>query len=93
MNRIALAQITSSSEKKLNLKLANDLISEAKTEDAHIIVFPEFLMAFSPSSQSSEELAQLAETINGPFATSLMLVHRSKGGPLMQRKNFNAEDF
>ena len=72
MNRIALAQITSSSEKKPNLKLASDLINEAKKEAAQMIVFPEFLMAFSPSSQSSGELAQLAETVNGPFTTSLM---------------------
>ncbi len=71
MNRIALAQITSATEKAKNLKLALDLVSEAKSKGARMIVFPEFLMAFSPSSQSAEELAQIAESAEGPFVASL----------------------
>jgi predicted amidohydrolase len=71
MTRIALAQITSAPEKAKNLKLAQDFIIEAKSKGARMIAFPEFLMAFSPSSQSAEELAQIAETIEGPFAASL----------------------
>ena len=72
MTRIALAQIKSSTEKAVNLKLALELIKEAKTKGARMIAFPEFLMAFSPGSQSSEELTELAETIDGPFAASLV---------------------
>ena len=79
MTRIALAQITSSTEKRANLKLAKDLITEAKNKGGQMIAFPEFLMAFSPGSQSSEELAQLAETVNGPFTTSLMEEARIHG--------------
>jgi predicted amidohydrolase len=72
MTRIAIAQITSSTEKKANLELALGIIQEAKTKGARMIAFPEFLMAFSPGTQSPEELTELAESIDGPFAVSLM---------------------
>jgi predicted amidohydrolase len=71
MTRIALAQITSSTEKTANLELAKQLLSEAKNKGARMIAFPEFLMAFSPSTQSAEELAEISETLAGPFAQSL----------------------
>ncbi len=71
MKRIALAQITSAPEKAENLKLAQNFIGEAKNKGAGMIAFPEFLMAFSPSSQSAEELAQIAEPVEGPFVASL----------------------
>ena len=71
MIRIALAQISSSVDKHVNLKLAQDLIVEAKSKDAQMLAFPEFLMAFSPASQTAEELAALAEPVDGPFVTAL----------------------
>jgi predicted amidohydrolase len=71
MTRIALAQLSSSTEKATNLKLALELIAKAKDKGARLIAFPEFLMAFSPAGQSAEELAGLAETIDGPFTASL----------------------
>jgi deaminated glutathione amidase len=79
MNRIALAQITSDPEKAKNLKLAQDFIREAKSKGARMIAFPEFLMAFSPSSQSAEELAQIAEPLGGPFVASLGDTARKHG--------------
>ena len=72
MIRIALAQITSSTEKTSNLKLAEKLIREAKAKGARLLAFPEFLMAFSPASQPPEELTGVAEPIDGAFTTSLM---------------------
>jgi predicted amidohydrolase len=71
MARIALAQIVSSTEKPDNLKLAKELISEAKSKGAAMVAFPEFLMAFSPGNQSPAELSELAEAIDGPFIESL----------------------
>ena len=71
MSRIALAQVKSATEKEKNLSLAQDLIREAKSKGACAIAFPEFLMAYSPSTQSAEDLAQIAEPQNGPFVTSL----------------------
>lgn len=71
MTRVALAQITSSTEKTANLKLANELIRDAKGKGAQLIAFPEFLMAFSPGTQSAEELAEMAEPLAGSFTTFL----------------------
>ena len=39
-------------------KQRSRLIKEAKSQDAELIAFPEFLMAFSPANQSAEELTQ-----------------------------------
>ncbi|MGH7825904.1 MAG: carbon-nitrogen hydrolase family protein [Candidatus Binatia bacterium] len=71
MNRIALAQITASTEKRENLKLACELVREAESRSARMIAFPEFLMAFSPADQSPEQLCEIAEPIDGPFTASL----------------------
>jgi predicted amidohydrolase len=71
MTRVALAQIASATEKAKNLKRAQELIREAKSKGADMIAFPEFLMAFSPSSQSAEELVQISEPLDGPFVTAL----------------------
>ena len=71
MSKIAVAQIKSSTNKSENLKIAQTLIKEAKNKQAEIIAFPEFLMAFSPASQSAEELRQTAESTDGPFISSL----------------------
>jgi len=71
MHKIAIAQVSSSTEKNKNLPPALALIKKAKAEGAQIIAFPEFLMAFSPVSQTAEELAALAEPVDGPFVTAL----------------------
>ena len=71
MKRIAIAQIESSTDKKANLRKATNLIRESKRKGADCVAFPEFLMAFSPASQSAEELAQLAEPAQGPFDSAL----------------------
>jgi deaminated glutathione amidase len=71
MGKIAVAQIESSTEKQANLDVGLKLINEASHRGAELIVFPEFLMAFSPASQCAAELTELAESIDGPFVTAL----------------------
>jgi len=71
MVKIAIAQVQSSPDKGENLKNALRLIGHAKRQDAELIAFPEFLMAFSPSSQSAAELAAVAESLEGPFIAAL----------------------
>ena len=71
MRKIAIAQIQSSTEKAANLKTALNLIDQAKSQGSDLVAFPEFLMAFSPGSQSAEELTLVAETIDGPFITAI----------------------
>jgi deaminated glutathione amidase len=71
MSRIAIAQIASSTDKQVNRATALELIGEARTKRADLIAFPEFLMAFSPASQSAAELTKLAEAVDGAFITAL----------------------
>jgi deaminated glutathione amidase len=79
MTTIALAQVKSSSVKQHNLQAALGLIRDAKSKGAELIAFPEFLMAFSPAGQSAEELAELAESVDGPFVNSLRDAARAAG--------------
>jgi predicted amidohydrolase len=69
--KFALAQIQSSVDKAENLRKAIRYIEEAHVQGAEVIAFPEFLMAFSPASQSAEELAKIAEKTDGPFVMAL----------------------
>jgi predicted amidohydrolase len=79
MTKIALVQLKSSADKAKNLRTAKAFVDEAKSRGASLVVFPEFLMAFSPSSQSADELCALAETTNGPFTSSLREVATAAG--------------
>ena len=71
MSRVALVQLRASVHKDENLKVAIGYIKEAKSKEADLVTFPEFLMAYSPTNQSVEELSEMAESIDGEFASSL----------------------
>lgn len=79
VNKIALAQIKSSVNKAENLRTALDLIRAARGKGADLIAFPEFLMAFSPGSQSAKELTQIAEATDGRFITALRDAAKAAG--------------
>lgn len=69
--RIAIVQIHSSQDKHENLKRSVNFIAEAAGKGAHLVCFPEFQMAFSPSSQSASQLAGIAESVKGSFVSTL----------------------
>jgi deaminated glutathione amidase len=71
MSKVAIVQIQSSTEKQENLRQALELVKDSRSAGADLVVFPEFLMAFSPASQTAKELAEIAEPLGGPFITSL----------------------
>jgi deaminated glutathione amidase len=71
MSKVAIVQIQSSTEKRENLRRALELVKDSKSGGADLVVFPEFLMAFSPASQTATELAQVAEPLQGYFVTAL----------------------
>jgi len=71
MRKIAIAQIQSSTDKAVNLKSALHLIDQAKSQGAELVAFPEFLMAFSPASESAEELTLVAEAVDGAFIAAI----------------------
>jgi predicted amidohydrolase len=79
VSKFAIAQLTSSTDKTKNLATAVELIQEAKSREAELVAFPEFLMAFSPASQTPEELTQVAESKDGPFIRSLQAAAKVAG--------------
>jgi predicted amidohydrolase len=79
VNKVAIAQIKSSVDKAENLRTALDLIKAAHGKGATLIAFPEFLMAFSPGSQTAEELTQVAESTDGPFVSALRAAAKAAG--------------
>jgi len=58
-------------EKEKNLKTILKYISQAARKNSALCAFPEFMMCYTPSSQSPVELARLAEKINGEFVNSI----------------------
>ena len=79
MSRVALVQLQASIQKDENLRSAIEYIEDAKSKKAELVAFPEFLMAYSPSSQTANELANIAESINGEFASVLREAARKNG--------------
>ncbi len=79
MSRVALVQLQASIQKDENLRSAIEYIENAKSKKAELVAFPEFLMAYSPSSQTANELANIAESINGEFASVLREAARKNG--------------
>src|SRR5919107_5556999 len=71
MTKVAIVQVQSSTEKQQNLRRALELVKDSNSAGANLVVFPEFLMAFSPGNQTAKELAAIAEPLEGPFITSL----------------------
>ena len=71
MTKIAVVQFKASTDKNRNLKRIVNFINEAASRGADLCAFPEFMMFYTTSQQSSRELASQAETINGTFVRSI----------------------
>ena len=61
----------SSLDKEENLLYSLEQIKESAKNSAKVICFPEIQMSFSPSTQSSEELYSLSESLDGNFISQL----------------------
>ncbi len=69
---VAIVQMRSSEDKMENLQLSVDFIREAAKKKSNLICFPEFQMAYSPVSQSANQLSEIAESVNdGNFITTM----------------------
>jgi predicted amidohydrolase len=69
---VAIVQMRSSEDKMENLELSVGFIREAAKKKSNLICFPEFQMAYSPESQSANQLSEIAESVNdGNFITTL----------------------
>jgi predicted amidohydrolase len=71
MPRVALVQFKADTNKYKNLTKILNYIKEASKKGAELCAFPEFMMCYTPSSQSPMELANLAETISGEFVSEI----------------------
>jgi len=69
--KIAVVQMRAETDKKNNLKKILRYISQAAHKGSVLCTFPEFMMCYTPSSQSPPELANIAEKIDGEFVSSI----------------------
>ena len=69
--KVAVVQFKASTNKDDNLEKIISYIKNAASKNAKICAFPEFMMFYTSSSQTPKQLANLAETINGNFVTTI----------------------
>ena len=69
--KVGVVQFKASTNKVDNLKKIISYISKAASKNATLCAFPEFMMFYTKSSQTSKQLANLAETINGDFVKTI----------------------
>ena len=69
--KIAVVQFKASTNKETNLKKIIQYISKASKNKAELVAFPEFMMLYTNSKQTPQQLAILAETIKGNFVQSI----------------------
>lgn len=69
--KVAVVQFKASTNKEINLKKILRYISEASKNKAELVAFPEFMMFYTDSSQTPEQLAKMSETITGNFVKSI----------------------
>ena len=69
--KVGIVQFKASTNKDQNLKKIISYISKAANEKAVLCAFPEFMMFYTNSKQTPKQLAQLSETIDGNFVSSI----------------------
>ena len=69
--KAAVIQFKASTDKEDNLQKIISYISKAKSKNASLCAFPEFMMFYSNSKQTPKQLANLSETINGNFVSTI----------------------
>ena len=78
MSKIAIVQFKASTDKTKNLPKILRYIQQAARNHADLCAFPEYMMFFTPVSQSARQVAQQAETINGKFVSAISECARAK---------------
>ncbi len=71
MSKIALVQFKASLDKQKNLNTILKYIKQAANKNAVLCAFPEFMMFYTPSTQTPAQLANLSEKITGEFITTI----------------------
>jgi len=73
MSKIAIVQFNASTDKTKNLPKILRYIKQATRNHADLCAFPEYMMFFTPTSQSAKQVAQQAATINGICTSSFVV--------------------
>lgn len=71
MKKVGLVQLRASQKKEENLDKILRYIEDASKKGAALCAFPEFMMFYTPSTQTASDLAKLAEPINGHFVSTI----------------------
>jgi len=71
MSKIAIVQFKASTDKTKNLPKILDYIKQAAKNHADLCAFPEYMMFYTPRTQSAKQVARQAETINGKFVSTI----------------------
>lgn len=71
MTKVALVQFKASTKKEENLKKIINFIREASKKGAKLIAFPEFMMFYTTSSQTSKDLVSQAEKLDEKFVSEI----------------------
>ena len=71
MRKVAVVQLRASTDKEANLEKIIAYIRDAAKRGASLCAFPEFMMFYTPSTQSPAELARLAEPVTGTFVQEI----------------------
>ena len=69
--KVAVVQFKASTNKENNLKKIISYIVKAASKHATLCAFPEFMMFYTNSKQTSKQLVDLSETINGNFISTI----------------------
>jgi predicted amidohydrolase len=69
--KAAVVQFKASTNKQVNLKKIISYIQKAALKNAKLCAFPEFMMFYTNSNQSTKQLANLSESINGNFVSTI----------------------
>ena len=72
MSKIAVVQFKASTDKNKNLPKIIHYIEEASKKNADLVAFPEYMMFYTPTTQTPSEVANEAETINGKFVSAII---------------------
>ncbi|MCA9828623.1 MAG: carbon-nitrogen hydrolase family protein [Nitrosopumilus sp.] len=76
--KAAVVQFKASTMKEDNLNKILSYISKASSKNATLCTFPEFMMFYTNSTQTPKQLANLSETINGNFVTTIANAAKEK---------------
>ena len=77
--RITLAQVSTSEEKKENLKKGLELIAVASETGSDMLILPELFMAYVSLDSPPETIVEGAEEVGGEFVSRMALEARKRG--------------